>query len=115
MGCPRRGDPRTRGAEEAELRIHPRSGSLRQEEAELRILPCQGTALEWKLQRNKEKEEVSKKASKKVQIPVVAKRETPGDVGNIRREVAALQGAITTLTEQLKEVNRGLIVAIGNN
>ena len=78
-------------------------------------------ALEWKLQRNKEKEEVSKKASRKAQAPVVAEREAPGDVGNIRREVVALRGAITTLTEELKEVNRrlgdlkDLIVAIGNN
>jgi len=78
-------------------------------------------ALEWKLQRNKEKEEVSKKARKKTQALVVAEREAPGDAGNVRREVVALRGAITTLTEELKEVNRrlgdleDLIVAIGNN
>ena len=37
-------------------------------------------ALEWKLQQNKEKEEINKKASKKVQTPVIAEREAPGDV-----------------------------------
>ena len=73
------------------------------------------------MQRNKEKEEVSKKARKKTQALVVAEREAPGDAGNVRREVVALRGAITTLTEELKEVNqqlgdlKDLIIAIGNN
>jgi len=76
-------------------------------------------ALEWKVQQNREKEE----DSKKVQAPVVAssEREALEDVENVRHEVVALWGAITTLTEELKEVNWGLgdlkylILTIGNN